>query len=48
MKKKRYLFICSTQFTIFNSINIVLNDPEKYSGKTDIVLFIKLKKQKNY
>ena len=39
MKKKRYLFICSTQFTIFNSINIVLNDPEKYSGKTDIVLF---------
>ena len=39
MENKRYLFVCSTQFTIFNCINVVLNDPEKYKGKTDIVLF---------
>ena len=39
MENKRYLFVCSTQFTIFNCINEVLNDPEKYNGKTDIVLF---------
>lgn len=39
MKNNRYLFICSTRYTIFNSINVVLNNPEKYNGKTDIVLF---------
>ena len=39
MKNKKYLFICSTRYTIFNSINVVLNDPEKYSGNTDIILF---------
>lgn len=39
MENKRFLFACSTQFTIFNCINVVLNDPEKYKGRTDIMLF---------
>ena len=39
VENKRYLFLCSTQFTAFNCINVVLNDPKKYQGNTDIVLF---------
>lgn len=39
MENRRYIFLCSTKFTIFNCINVVLNDPEKYEGKADIVLF---------
>ena len=39
MVKKSYLFVCSTQYAILNSINIVLSDKKKYNGKTDIVIF---------
>lgn len=39
MKNKRYLFICSTRYTTFNSINLVLNNPDKYNGKSDLALF---------
>lgn len=39
METKKYLFVCSTQFTIFNCVNVVLNDLEKYKGETDLVLF---------
>ena len=39
MKDKNVLFACSTQFTIFNCINVVLNNPEKYKGRVDIMLF---------
>ncbi len=39
MKNKKYLFICSTQYAILNSINAVLGDVEKYNGNVDIVIF---------
>ena len=38
MRNKEYLFLCSTKYTIFNAINMVLNNPDKYK-KADIVVF---------
>lgn len=47
MVKKSYLFVCSTQYAILNSINIVLSDKKKYNGKTDIVIFHQTRDIKN-
>jgi hypothetical protein len=39
VKNKKYLFICSSQYTIFNSINAVLNNVEGCKNDADIVIF---------
>ena len=39
MGNKKYLFLCSSQYTIFNSINAVLNNVEECKSNADIVIF---------
>ena len=39
MENKKYLFICSSQYAVLNSVNAVLNNVEKCNGNADIVIF---------
>ena len=39
METKKYLFICSSQYAIFNAINAVLNNIEECKDNADIVIF---------
>ena len=43
LKKKR-LFACSTEYTIFNALNLELNKSNKNKKKTDIAIFTRSKK----
>lgn len=47
MANKKYLFICSSQYTILNSINTVLNNVEECKGNADIVIFHRTADMKN-
>lgn len=47
MRNKKYLFICSSQYAILNSINAVLNNVEECKSNADIVIFHRTDDMKN-